>query len=168
MELKKTKYYFIEPEFDLHYRSLRLLLIINKYSLNTKGNKLLTLEKIMLFDFLVANPTVFRKLLEFYNIELQLRYVEQNVIENFSYNSYLLTEKEYRLLLNILISNGFIELEVKNNQIFYSITNNGVQFLEDINNNSMERLLELIGFLEKIKSKNINELKNLLRKGRDY
>lgn len=168
MELKKNKYYFIEPEFDLHYRSLRLLLIINKYSLNTKGNKLLTLEKIMLFDFLVANPTVFQKLLEFYNIELQLRYVEQNVIENFSYNSYLLTEKEYRLLLNILISNGFIELEVKNNQIFYSITNNGVQFLEDIDNNSMERLLELIGFLEKIKSKNINELKNLLRIGRDY
>lgn len=161
MEPKKN-YYFMEPEFDFHYRLLRLMIILNKNSFTSKGKKVLILEKIMIFDFLIANPKIFKEILEFYNIELQLKFSEKDTIENYSYLNFLTMDKEYRSLLNILV-NKYIDYEIIDKKVYYSITEIGKEFVLGFENSKFERLNELTDKLDKIKSKNISELKNLLK-----
>ena len=163
MVLRK-KYYFIEPEFDFHYRLLRMLMILNKTSFNSKGKKLLTLDKIMIYDYLISNPRIYKEVLNYYGIEIVLKYSEQENIESFSYLNFISLDKEYRYLLNIMSANGLIEVEVIERKIYYSISELGRNYVGGFQDGAFNRLNELIQNLIKINTKNVSQIKSLLKK----
>ncbi|MEM5633793.1 ABC-three component system middle component 4 [Bacillus cereus] len=55
---------FIIPEMDLDFRLARLLIMFEKLSYSSRGNPVLNLEKVAVFEFLIKYPHILKLVLQ--------------------------------------------------------------------------------------------------------
>ncbi|MER2192610.1 MAG: ABC-three component system middle component 4 [Solibacillus sp.] len=154
-----TSINFIVPELNLNYRLIRQLIIIKDLSYSSKGNPVLNLVKIGIFDFLVKYPHILKQLLETKKRKLELLNSERKSIETLypSKNEFLDINKTKTLLI-IMLKFGLVEVSFKNEEIFYVISDKGRLFINDLDIEEILRISELTDYLQVLKSVSNNEL----------
>jgi hypothetical protein len=154
---------FIVPEIDLQYRLMRLLILIDTHSFSSKGNPVLTIEKISFFDFLIKYPNILKEVLRVKNKDIKILSREKGSIETLYPNRLsLFNFSSTRILLNLLLAYNFVEIEIINSQICYIISKSGKEFITDLDNEEINRIQELNNYLLPLRSTKDSELKNLI------
>ncbi len=156
---------FIIPEMDLNFRLARLLIVIEKLSYSSKGNPILNLEKIAIFEFLIKYPHILKLVIEMKkrdeNIQFNQEYIgsieslfpDRNALNNLS---------SVRLILIKLIQFDFIKIEKIKKELYFVITDSGKECVKEM---SSEYTVEIGLFCEGLKvlrSVSNNELKKII------
>jgi hypothetical protein len=157
---------FIIPEHNTNLRIGRLLLIIDELSYSSRGNPILNIERLAIFDFLVRYPLIL------YNIKkvnmdidnLELIENEIGTIESrFPNNSSLYNYKELYTLLKVLSYYQFIAVQIKKGDFYYYITEDGKSFANALNSQYFKRIRELCKEMKTLRSTNTRNLKQQIQ-----
>jgi hypothetical protein len=160
----KNRLPFIIPETDLFYRVARILVLINTLSFSSKGNPVLTIEKMSIFDFLLKYPFILNEVLIAKNQpSISMLNREQGTIESlFPNKAALFNYSANKELLKLLIAYSLIEVEVLKGDIYYKISVNGINLINSIENETIIRLIQLSEALLPLRSVKTNELKKII------
>jgi hypothetical protein len=142
----KTKQPYFLPEDELSLRLSRLLLLIDALSFNKKGSLVLTLEKIVIFEFLTKYPELLYRLnLILKNTSFELSAIETHSIEALFPNRQLLFDfKETKKIVQLLIAHGYVEIKIEEGfEIFFHISAEGKLFVNNLNSLYFKRLREI-------------------------
>ncbi|TVX77165.1 hypothetical protein FQP34_22340 [Peribacillus simplex] len=152
---------FVVPEFDINIRLARAVIIINYLSTLRNGREVLNLEKIVIFDFLLHHPKILYHVLESegVNIPFNLEDYDTESIETIAPNKLLLFERDtIKQITKLLYTKKLINIHVKDD-IFFSPTDYGKQFVEQMTSKYLLRLIKLTTSMTKLKSLTILQLK---------
>lgn len=152
---------FIVPEFDINIRLARALIIINYLSTLRNGKEVLNLEKIVIFDFLLHHPIILYQVLESEgaNNPFVLEDYDTDSIETMAPSKFLLLERgTIKQITKFLYTKQLININVKDD-IYFTSTDNGKQFVEQMTSSYLIRLIKLTTSMAKLKSLNISQLK---------
>lgn len=152
---------FVVPEFDINVRLARVLIIINYLSTLRNGRNVLNLEKIVIFDFLLHHPKILYHVLESEGINnpFDLEDYDTESIETIAPTKFLLFEREtIKQITKLLYTKQLININV-NNDIFFTPTEKGGEFVEQMLSSYLIRLIKLTNSMTKLKSLTIQQLK---------
>jgi len=137
---------FYIPDNELNLRIGKLLCLFQVLSIGSKKTINLDLPKIGQFEFLTRHPIVLNKILN----DKQKRVIELHNSEMYSIEALFLNRaeifdlKKIKALLKILLSNKYIEAKVlSDNQIYYSITEEGIRQAEILESHYFQRTRDL-------------------------
>ncbi|MEC4049323.1 ABC-three component system middle component 4 [Flavobacterium sp. SUN046] len=137
---------FYIPDNELTLRIGKLLCLFQVLSTGVKKTINLDLPKIGQFEFLTKHPIVLNKILnEKDKKTIQLHNSEKYSIEALFLNrAEVFDLKKIKILLKILLSNKYIEAKVlSDNQIYYSITAEGLKQAETLQSEYFQRTRDL-------------------------
>ena len=153
---------FIIPEMDLNFRLARLLIVIDKLSYSSKGNPILNLEKIAIFEFLIKYPHILKLVLKTKqrdeNIQFNQEYIgsieslfpDRNALNNLS---------SVRLILIKLIQFDFIKVENIKKELYFVISDDGKECIKEISSEYTDEIGLFCERLKVLRSVSNNELK---------
>ncbi|PEA82442.1 ABC-three component system middle component 4 [Bacillus pseudomycoides] len=156
---------FIIPEMDLNFRLARLLIIFDKLSYSSKGNPVLNIERVAIFEFLVKYPHILKLVLrskkENTNIEYNSKYMgsieslfpDRNALNNLS---------SVRVLLIKLIRYNLIRIEKVKKELYFVITEEGEQCNKEISSQYTNEISLFCEDLKVLRSTSINDLKKII------
>jgi hypothetical protein len=137
---------FYIPDNELNLRIGKLLCLFQVLSIDAKKTINLDLPKIGQFEFLTRHPIILNKILN----DKQKRVIELHNSEMYSIEALFLNRaeifdlKKIKSLLKILLSNKYIEAKVlSDNQIYYSITEEGIRQAEILESQYFQRTRDL-------------------------
>lgn len=140
----KLPFYF--PDNELTLRIGKLLCLFQVLSIGAKKTINLDLPKIGQFEFLTRHPIVLNKIL---NVK-EKKIIELHNSEMYSIEALFLNRaeifdlKKIKALLKILLSNKYIEAKIlSDNQIYYSITEEGIKQAETLQSQYFQRIRNL-------------------------
>lgn len=157
-----TQLPFLIPECTLGLRISRMMIIINMLALNKKKNPTLSIEKLILYDFLIRYPIVLINILR--NSGKQVNFIlrdtefgtlETNNIDTFDIYEY----EEARKLIQVMISMGLIKVEIVKGEILISATEMGDNFINSLESEYLVRLKDLVHELKKLQSEKEAQLR---------
>lgn len=152
---------FIVPEFDMNVRLARVLIIINYLSTLRNGRDVLNLEKVIIFDFLLHHPKILYHVLksEGVNNPFDLEDYDTESIETISPSKFLFFEREkIKQLTKMLYTKNLINITV-NDDIFFTPTDKGKKFVEQMLSSYLIRLKKLTSSMTKLKPLTMQQLK---------
>ncbi|HFK1496568.1 TPA: ABC-three component system middle component 4 [Bacillus paranthracis] len=152
---------FVVSEFDINIRLARVLIIINHLSTLRSGREVLNLEKIVIFDFLLQYPKILYHVLEEEGINnpFDLEDYDTESIETIAPTKLILFERDrIKEITKLLYSKKMIDVSV-NDDIYFTSTDNGKQFVEQMKSSYLRRLIKLTFSMTKLKSLSISKLK---------
>jgi DNA-binding PadR family transcriptional regulator len=121
--------------------SIRILIIA--YTVKDKKSLKLTENKIKLFDYYIKFPkTMFER------SEMD-RDMKDNFDEYYAFFHWQPDLIRYRRNINYLIAKGLIEKRFKNDDLYYAITDRGLDVLNALNSRYKERMVKLASMLIK-------------------
>ncbi|USK36473.1 hypothetical protein LIT25_27320 (plasmid) [Bacillus sp. F19] len=156
---------FLIPEKDIYLRTGRIIIIISELSYSTKGNLILDIEKLSLFNFLVRYPVLLKKVKIINNDKDELELLENEVgsIESkFPNNDSLFDYEDLYQILKIAAYYRFIEGKNYNQSFYYYITEIGKDFSNNLNSEYFLRVKELCKSLNRFRSMKTNKLKQMI------
>jgi hypothetical protein len=137
---------FYIPDSELTLRIGKLLCLFQILSIGAKKTINLDLPKIGQFEFLTKHPIVLNKILN----DKEKKVIALHSSEMYSIEALFLNRaeifdlKKIKALLKILLSNKYIEAKVlSDNQIYYSITDEGVKQAEALQSQYFQRTRDL-------------------------
>lgn len=137
---------FYIPDNELNLRIGKLLCLFQVLSTGAKKTINLDLSKIGQFEFLTRHPIVLNKILNDKEKKvIELRNSEMYSIEALFLNrAEIFDLKKIKALLKILLSNNFIEGKIlSDNQIYYSITEEGIKQAQTLESQYFQRTRDL-------------------------
>ncbi|WP_066065227.1 ABC-three component system middle component 4 [Neobacillus soli] len=164
----ENKLSFVIPEADLHFRLIRLLIILDNLSFTSKGNPILTIEKIVMFEFLVRHPNILKDVLKVISSKGNEKFVlydeEVGSIEALYPNEMSLYDfTSTKVLLKTLIKHKLVEVNVVKDIIFFLITKEGIEFLKNTEADHIKRMVEICKAMYPLRSTTTNELKKIIK-----
>lgn len=156
---------FYLPDKELDLRLCQICLLLEVLSYNQKGNPVLTIDKIALFEFIGKHPLIINNILSRNHKET----VKYNISEIYSIEaafpnrSKLYNYKEIKKILLILYSYGFINIRFEGKMdIFFSISEEGSKFTFALDSLYFKRLRKIYKKLYPIKSQPFSKLNQLV------
>lgn len=156
---------FIIPDKDLNFKMSTLLIILDSLSYTKRKKPILTLDKISIYDFLVTHPYVLHemtKLDESIPYFLLKDYEKGSVQTKYINKKNLFDYSSIRKTLQVLLLYQFVEILTEKNEIFYVITDNGKEFIQDIETQYLLRIRELCDVIVPITSIAPSKIKLLI------
>lgn len=160
-----NNFQFLIPEKDIYLRIGRIIIIISELSYSTKGNPILDIEKLSLFNFLIRYPIIFKKvkIINGDKDELELLESEVGSIESeFPNKDSLYDHEDLYQILRIAAYYKFIEVKNNNYSFCYYITEIGKDFSNNLSSEYFLRVKELCKSLNKFRSIKTNKLKQII------
>jgi hypothetical protein len=136
---------FFIPDYELNFRVGKLLCLFQILSHGSKKEVNLELQKLGQFEFLIKHPVVLNKIL----IDRDKKTIGLHKSEMYSIEALFLNRgeifdlKKIKALLQILLSNGFINAKIIENQIFYSATTSGIAHAKTLESDYFQRIRDL-------------------------
>lgn len=156
---------FIIPEQDLNLKMGTLLTILDCLSFTKRKKPILTLDKISIYDFLVKHPFVLHemtKLDQSVPYFLLKDYEKGSIQTKFINKKNLFDYSSTRKTLQILLVYQFVDVLTEKNEIYYVITENGKEFIEEIDTDYLLRIRELCDVIVPITSIAPSKIKLLI------
>ncbi|MCW8196042.1 hypothetical protein F6455_14710 [Proteobacteria bacterium 005FR1] len=115
-----SKLPYVQPERELHYNLGMLLLILSNLALTKRNKKVLTIDKIQSFYFLVARPAFLNKVLKLAGKrQLNMDDVDYYTVDTISENvDKLFDRARLVVMIKILASKGFLSTEYSDSEGF--------------------------------------------------
>lgn len=137
---------FLIPEDEIGLRLSRLLLLIEKLSFNKSGKLVLTLEKIVMLEFLVKYPSLLNRVLIFLEKKvIELSSLEHESIEALYPNKKQLFDfKEVKKILQILIGYDLVSAKIVDGEVYYYVTHEGIKYTQALNSKYFLRLKSIL------------------------
>ncbi len=116
-----SKLPFIQPERELHYNLGILLLILGSLAQTSRNKKVLTIDKIQSFYFLVTKPAFLNKVLMLANKrQIAIDDVDYYTVDTLSVNVDELFDRERLLIMiKILSSKNYLSSEYSSSEGFF-------------------------------------------------
>lgn len=156
---------FYLPDKELDLRLCQICLLLEVLSFNQKGNPVLTIDKIALFEFIGKHPLIINNILSRNHREI----VEYNSSEIYSIEavfpnrSKLYNYDEIKKILLILHSYGFVKIRFEGKMdIFFTISEEGSKFAVALDSSYFKRLGKIYKKLYPIKSQPFSKLNQLV------
>ncbi|MTI47848.1 MAG: hypothetical protein FH761_08405 [Firmicutes bacterium] len=119
--------------------AIRLLILITKFEYR-KSFKL-SIDKVMLYDFIMKFPTTLEDDNGKENKEVDFR-------EYYSYYHWKPNQGEYIKTLNYLISKNLVSRKIEDGKFYYLATNEGKGFIASLNSNHKKRLDRIATYIK--------------------
>lgn len=135
------------PDYEANLNVGKLLYLLCVLTGYTKKDFVFNLERIAQFDFLTKHPILLNKILDEKDKKvLSLKNSEIYSIEAmFPNRSQLYDFTKVKLILNALISYGFIEVKIgSDSQIYYLINENGINQANQLESMYFQRLRKVL------------------------
>ncbi|UEG53559.1 hypothetical protein LLH06_01030 [Mucilaginibacter daejeonensis] len=152
---------FIVPDFELNTKLARALVILRNLSLNKAGNKILTIEKLAVYDFLLRHPHILHGILKSQGRKMLILRPEELTSINKEYpnTNGLYTHRDLSITLQILILQGYASANLtKDNEAVYTITAEGANFADGLETEYVMRLHEISNPINQLLSLNYRQL----------
>lgn len=156
---------FIIPEMDLDFRLARLLIMFEKLSYSSRGNPVLNLEKVAVFEFLIKYPHILKLVLQAKkaNLKIQLNQEYIGSIESLFPDRNALNNLSYvKVILIKLIQYNFVKIEKVKEELYFVITDEGKQCSKSISSEYTSEIDLLCESLKHLRSISSNELKKTI------
>ena len=161
-----SKLQFLIPEKDINLRIGRILVIISELSYSVRGNPILDIERLSLFDFLIRYPNVLKQVKILNNDKDKLNLLDEELgnIESKFPNNHSLYNYDYLYeILKNSLSYKLVAVQNNNQNFYYYITEIGKEFSENLNSAYLIRVKELCEFMMQYRSIKTNKLKQMIK-----
>ena len=151
---------FYVPDFELNLKLGKMICLLNILSFNMKKNKVLTLEKIAVFEFLTKHPNLLNRILYLKDKEvIDLIQSEIFSIEAMFPNRKRLYDfNEIKKILNILLVYNYVNVEIKKGtDVYYYITDDGTVFADNLSSDFFKRLNSILSKMKPIQSQTFSK-----------
>lgn len=152
---------FIIVENDVNIRIVRLLILISKLSYSSKGNAILSMEKIAAYDFLLSNPYILYSITKINNYKQTFKLEEYEYINkefNYHTRSSIYDFELLHKLLQIILCYGYINYT----EGYYIISDEGIKFLNSLDSDYIKILKEMSNVLLQMRSLDFRKINNLI------
>lgn len=161
-----SKITIIIPEKDIDLRLVRFLIIIDTLAYTQRGKLVISIDKLIIFDFLVKYPFILKSVLKVKDkrSNLKLSKTEVRSIETlFPSKSALLDINSAKILIKLMISYDLISVKVDKSELFYIPSDTGKIFINDIDTDYINRIRDLCEAMLVMRSIRTNELKEMIK-----
>jgi hypothetical protein len=151
--MSNLPFYF--PDNEVNLRVGKLLILLDILSKSTKKDLVFNLERIAQFEFLTKHPIMLNKILtEKDKMILKLNNSEKYSIEAmFPNRGQLFDFTKIKILLNILISYGFLDIKIGlDTQVYYIINENGINHANQLETIYFQRLKKVLSQMKPLLS----------------
>ncbi len=151
--MSNLPFYF--PDNEVNLRVGKLLILLDILSKSTKKDLVFNLERIAQFEFLTKHPILLNKILtEKDKMILKLNNSEKYSIEAmFPNRGQLFDFTKIKILLNILISYGFLDIKIGlDTQVYYIINENGINHANQLETIYFQRLKKVLSQMKPLLS----------------
>jgi len=152
---------YIQPERELHYNLGILLLILGNLAQTSRKKKVLTIDKIQSFYFLVTRPAFLNKVLMLANKrQIVIDDVDYYTVETLSVNVDELFDRERLLaMIKILSSKKYLSSEYSNSEGFlFDLTDTGKYIASKLEDGYFRKIKLFIEQLSSLQSQSPNKL----------
>ncbi|MFP7442899.1 ABC-three component system middle component 4 [Bacillus infantis] len=155
---------FIIPENDINLRIARFLTIIDTLPYTQRGKLVINIDKLIIFDFLVKNPFLLRKVLEVkHRIKLKLLNEEYGSVTTlFPSKMSLVDIQSAKELIKLMISYNMLKVEEDKEELFYTLSDNGKSIFNELDTEYVIRIKELCKTMLVLRSLGTSELKKII------
>ena len=156
-----TKLPYIQPERELHYNLGILLLILNNLAQTRRNKKVLTIDKIQSFYFLVTRPAFLNKVLKLADKrQIHIDEVDYYTVDTLSVNVDELFDRERLLIMiKILSSKNYLLSEYSNIEGFlFDLTDAGKCVADKLEDGYFRKIRLFIERLSPLQSQSPNKL----------
>lgn len=155
---------FIIPENDINLRLARFLIIIDTLAYTQRGKLVINIDKLIIFDFLVKNPFLLRKVLEVkHSIKLKLLNEEHGSVTTlFPSKMSLVDIQSAKELIKLMISYNMLKVIEEKDELFYTLSDNGKSIINEIDTDYVIRIKELCKTMLVLRSVSTNDLKKII------
>jgi hypothetical protein len=154
------------PEQNVNMKAARLLIIINVLAYSSKGNFVLDIEKLAVFEFLSRYPTILKQLKKL-NADKDVLYLMDyevgNIESNFPNNDSLYNYDYLKSLIKVLAYYKFIDVQFYKSKVYYSVTSKGNDFKKELNTPYLKRVNELCEAMLSLRSVKTIKLKQMIK-----
>ncbi|OOV28676.1 hypothetical protein BXU11_01630 [Flavobacterium sp. LM5] len=154
------------PDDEVNLTVGKLLFQLFILSDFTKKEFVFNLERITQFDFLTKHPILLNKILdEKHKKILSLNNSEIYSIEAmFPNKSQLFDFTKVKLVLNILISYGLLDIKIgEDSQIYYLINENGIKYADQLESIYFQRLKKLLSQMKPLLSMTHSKINQIIQ-----
>ncbi|WP_288129690.1 ABC-three component system middle component 4 [Microbulbifer sp.] len=152
---------YIQPERELHYNLGILLLILGSLAKTSRNKKVLTIDKIQSFYFLVSKPAFLNKVLMLANKrQIAVDDVDYYTVDTLSVNVDELFDRERLLIMiKILSSKKYLSCEYSNSEGFlFDLTDTGKSIASKLESGYFQKLKLFIEQLSSLQSQSPSKL----------
>jgi hypothetical protein len=155
---------FIIPENDINLRLARFLTIIDTLAYTQRGKLVINIDKLIIFDFLIKNPFLLRKVLEVkHSIKLKLLNEEYGSVTTlFPSKTSLVDIQSAKELIKLMISYNMLKVIEEKDELFYTLSDNGKSIINEIDTDYVIRIKELCKTMLVLRSVSTNDLKKII------
>ncbi len=156
---------FYLPDKELDLRLCQICILLEILSFNQKGNPVLTIDKIALFEFIGKHPLIMNNILSRNHKEtVEYNFAEIHSIEAaYPNRSKLYNYDEIKKILLILHSYGFISTRFEGKMdIFFTISEEGSSFAIALDSLYFKHLRKIYKKLYPIKTQPFSKLNQLI------
>ncbi|MBU5347006.1 ABC-three component system middle component 4 [Paenibacillus lautus] len=156
---------FIIPERDLNLRISVVVMILDRLSYTKRKKVNLNLDKLAIYEFLVTQPFVLHELakndskLPYFTLQenekgsVRTKYINKKSLIDYS---------SIKELLQILLIYQFVKIERDKNEFFYVITEEGTEFIGEVESDYLYRVRELCDVISNFPNMSSSNLKKLI------
>lgn len=152
---------YIQPERELHYSLGVLLLILSGLAQTSRNKKVLTVDKIQSFYFLVTRPAFLNKVLNLANKrQINIDDVDYYTVDTLSVNVDELFDRERILImLKILSSKKYLLSEYSSSEGFlFDLTDSGKSIVSQLEKGYFKKIKQFIEQLSSLQSQSPSKL----------
>ncbi|RAJ92925.1 ABC-three component system middle component 4 [Aliidiomarina maris] len=152
---------FIQPERELHYNLGILLLILGSLAQTSRNKKVLTIDKIQSFYFLVTKPSFLNKVLMLANKrQIAIDDVDYYTVDTLSVNLDELFDRERLLIMiKILSSKKYLSSEYSSSEGFlFELTDAGKYIVSKLESGYFRKIKLFIKQLSSLQSQSPSKL----------
>lgn len=156
-----SKLPYIQPERELHYNLGLLLLILESLAQTSRDKKVLTIDKIQSFYFLVTKPVFLNKVLMLANKrQIAIDDVDYYTVDTLSVNVDELFDRERILIMiKILSSKKYLSSEYSNSEGFlFDLTDDGKAIARKLESGYFRKIKLFIEQLSSLQSQSPSKL----------
>lgn len=152
---------FIIPDYDLNFRLAKILVILKHLSYTQRKKLHVTLDRIIMYDFLLKYPILLNQVLAKENKkELMLDEVEKNSISAKYPNYVFQSERDLMKKLLLLLSHYKLIDVQKEKEIYFVINNTGLDIVLTLSSPYKEKMEEVCIGMQQLRSLSSNQLLN--------
>ncbi|WP_192036847.1 ABC-three component system middle component 4 [Halomonas sp. YLGW01] len=152
---------YIQPEREIHYNLGTLLLILEKLAQTSRKKKVLTIDKIQTFHFLVTRPAFLNKVLMLANKrQIAIDDVDYYTVDTLSVNVDELFDRERLLaMIKILSSKEYLAAEYSKSEGFlFDLTDTGKSISRKLKDGHFRKITLFIEQLSLLQSHSPSKL----------
>lgn len=160
-----TKLPYIQPERELHYNLGILLLILDSLAQTKRQKRVLTIDKIQTFYFLVTRPAFLNKvLIRADKRQIDIDNADYYTVDTLSVNvDELFDRKRLLIMIKILSAKKYISVEYSNSEGFlFDLSETGKSKAEQIQEGYFRKIRLFIKQLTSLQSQSPSKLNGFI------